>query len=196
MENITLGVVIQAAGYSSRMGTHKSLLMFDEKKRFIQKIVEVYKNAGIEKIVIVANCENIEAISDLFSKSGLEYLTIVLNEHPEYERFFSLKVGLKEVEGCKACFIQSCDNPLVNEKLVFMIKNEFKADHVVVPCYLNSKGHPILLCGSIAEEILKIEKHDCTLRDVLKKYPSKFVYVTDEKILVNINTLVEYEKYF
>lgn len=196
MNKNSIAVVILAAGFSTRMGTHKSLLMFDEKKRFIQQIVEVYRNSGIEKIVIVANRDNVEKISDLFSNNDLEFLTIVLNEHPEYERFYSLKVGLKEVEGCQACFVQSCDNPFVNEELVFNIKEGFIGAHVVIPSYLNRKGHPILLCGSIVEAILRIEKNDCTMRDVLREYPSKLVNVTDDKILVNINTCEEYMSFF
>ncbi len=196
MNKNSIAVVILAAGFSTRMGKHKSLLMFDDKKNFIQQIVEVYKNSGIEKIVIVANRNNVEKISDLFSNNDLEFLTIVLNEHPEYERFYSLKVGLQKIEGFDACFIQSCDNPFVNEELVFNIKEGFIGAHVVIPSYLNRKGHPILLCGSIVEAILRIEKNDCTMRDVLREYPSKLVNVTDDKILVNINTCEEYMSFF
>ena len=196
MNKNSIAVVILAAGFSTRMGKHKSLLMFDKKKRFIQQVVEVYKNCGMGKILIVANCNNIEKISSLFPKGDFEDLTIVLNEHPEYERFYSLKQGLKKIEGFKACFIQSCDNPFVNEELIFSIMNEFILGHVVIPSYLNRKGHPILLCRSLIEDVLKIERNDCTLRDVLREYPSKLVLVTDEKILVNINTWEEYGEYF
>ena len=38
-----MAVVILAAGNSSRMGTHKALLKFDDKYNFIQKILKPQK---------------------------------------------------------------------------------------------------------------------------------------------------------
>ncbi len=191
-----MAVVILAAGNSSRMGTHKALLKFDDKYNFIQKIVEEYKNAGCEKIIIVANSQNISEISASVSEYINETLIIIENQHPEWERFYSLKKGLEKIKDYSFCFIQNCDNPFVSEELILQLIQNFQRDHVVIPEYNGLKGHPILLCQNIIKRLIQMENINLKLNKISNGYKSKIVQVADGSILLNINTIEEYEKLF
>jgi len=55
--NDEFAAIILSAGKSTRMGTHKALLEFDEKNNYAQKIIEQFLQAGAKKCVLVVNNE-------------------------------------------------------------------------------------------------------------------------------------------
>jgi len=181
--------LILAAGESSRMGVPKPFLKFDKQHLFIDKIINEYLDFGCNEIVVVTN-KNLE--KDYFSKDKVK---IVINEHLEYGRFYSVKIGVKELSN-EFCFIQNIDNPFVCQdilNLLFIEKNN--ADYLV-PEFEHIGGHPVLIGKNIIDG-LKIElNNDLNFRDFLKSFDCKRIECYDKNILININTPEDYKEYF
>ena len=188
--NQDISVLILAAGLSTRMKTTKALLKFDENRRFIDKIVEEYKNFGCRSIIVVLG----EKIKNeiIFS----ENLKFVLNNEPEKGRIHSLKCALKAVEDEQFCFIQNIDNPFVNqETLKLLYKTRLDAD-CIIPEYKKKGGHPILINRNIIDSIRTTADIDIPLNEYLKKYKLETIECNDASILININDKESYNKYF
>ena len=181
-------VVILAAGNSSRMGTHKALLRFDEKYNFIQKIIQTYKNAGIDWITVVANEDNAELIAESIDDDDCFLVYVAVNMHPEWERFYSIKFGLLELSDVACCFIHNCDNPFVPEDIIHQLMNEFEADTVIVPEFKGERGHPVLLGHNIIQAVLNHPENSCNFKSFLSTFPTKTISVDNNSILFNINT--------
>jgi molybdenum cofactor cytidylyltransferase len=185
-------VVIPAAGSSSRMGTHKALLQFDEQYNFIQKIVLLYTEVGIRKIVVVVNKDNSGPILASLKDPQFGKVLYVLNEHPEWERFYSIKCGLAQISGYEKCFIHNCDNPFVCAEVIIRLLNGFLADGITIPVHEGRKGHPVLLAHNIIQAVMGHGENTSNFRYFLENYSHKCVTVYSEDILYNINSKQDY----
>ncbi|MBE9467857.1 MAG: NTP transferase domain-containing protein [Bacteroidetes bacterium] len=187
--------VILAAGNSGRMGEPKSLLKWDDNKTFIQKIIAEYKEFGCDNIIVVINQE----VLDRYNKNLYCFfsdITLVVNHHIEWERFYSVKLALGELINSKFCFIQNVDNPFVNEHLLGLLYNEKDDASFSVPFYKGKGGHPILINTKIINSIVNTKENDLNLKNVLSPFNKKKITVNDETILYNINNKKEYKRLF
>ncbi|GMT44567.1 MAG: hypothetical protein IEMM0006_0399 [bacterium] len=189
-------VAILAAGFSGRMGAPKLSLPFDEKQTFTEKIITTYLTAGCKNIVLVVNRQGNEALKQQTGFLTENNVSVVLNTFPQRERFYSLQLGLKLLDGFRAVFVQNIDNPFVHPGLLQKLAEAFEPGAFVVPHYHGQGGHPVLLSGKIVRDIKAFKNFRKNFRDFLQAYPKINCPVEDEKILVNINSPAEYRKYF
>jgi molybdenum cofactor cytidylyltransferase len=192
----SVGAVILAAGYSSRMKIPKSFLRYDEKSVFIDKIIDSFLEFECNKIIITIN-EEINGWVYLKNKyKDNDSIEFVENQHPEYERFFSIKTGLENIENLDYCFIQNTDNPFIDIDILNKIfKNRFDEGYTV-PIYQRKGGHPILLGKKVIQKIKDSDNFNVNFKDFLNGFSRKNVDVDSNKIHININTQEEYNKYF
>jgi len=187
--------IILAAGKSSRMGQPKFGLKFNKKTTFLEEIIGRYISFGCMQIIVV------------LSETGMEYLTsksielpsncrIVINSHLEWERFYSVKIGLAGLQPKTNAFIHNADNPFVKTKILNGMSQLSSKSNYVVPIYENRGGHPILLSKKVINNLIAEERNDLILSNFLKKYDKKILIVTDPTVLVNINTIEDYNRYF
>ena len=90
MEKISSAVIL-AAGYSTRLGQPKALVMWNE-ETLIERSIRLLEDAGIEKIVVVTNKE---IMADFIPLVGNH--SIVVNPSPQNGRTGSLQVGIKSI---------------------------------------------------------------------------------------------------
>ena len=83
--------VILAAGYSTRLGQPKALVMWNE-GALIERSIRLLEDAGIKKIVVVTNKELMAAFIPLVGNHS-----IVVNPSPENGRTGSLQIGIKSI---------------------------------------------------------------------------------------------------
>ncbi len=187
--------IILAAGKSERMGFPKLSLKYNEEHNFIEHIVSEYLSLGCKEIKIVVN----EIGFDYLNKNEIwfpEKVKFVINKHPEWHRFYSLKIGARSLSKVHSVFIHNVDNPFVNhEVLKNLLIHRDNADYVS-PEFEGKGGHPFLISEKVIKEITCTEEDQKHLKEFLNQFPKMKVPVGDEKILVNINTLEEYEQYF
>ena len=190
----TYSVIILAAGLSKRMGTPKFNLSFDKKNNFLTHIIYKYNDFNCNKIIVILNNEGTEILQQ-YPINYPEKTTIIENKFPEKGRFHSIKLGIeKAIDNCPV-FIHNIDNPFVNHTVLKKMLTYYNPDYTV-PVFSGKGGHPVLLSRHICMDILHQERDDIILSDFLKKYNKIKVEVEDDKILVNINTKDDYNKYF
>jgi CTP:molybdopterin cytidylyltransferase MocA len=177
------------------MGIPKLSLKYDEENTFIEHIVNEYLRFGCNEIVIVVNEDGI----GYFKERKIQFpnkVKVVINEHPDWNRFYSLKIGAKSLSEIHPVFIHNVDNPFVNyDVLNELLNHKSKADYIS-PEIKGKGGHPILLSDKNINEIRLTQKDQMHFKEFLNQYPKIKVPVDDEKILANINTMKEYTKYF
>lgn len=183
-------VIILAAGLSERMGEQKYNLNFSEEETFLEHIIHVYRRFVVSEIMLVVN-----ESTDLESFRNDESIKIVVNKNPEYGRFHSIQLGLKELKNTSV-FVQNIDNPFVNPGLLINMHNRLEDGEFAVPVYKDRGGHPVLLSKEIIELLINNFRNNSRFDDVLKSFKRKDVIVNDPYIGVNINTPEDYLKYF
>lgn len=183
-------VIILAAGKSSRMGTTKALLNFDEKFTFVEKIIEQFVNAGAQKCVVVCNSNDFNQIKYLEKKN----IILVENDIQESSRFYSIYLGCKNLKEYEYVFIHNVDNPYIKTSDIQKIYLNKNPNEYIVPVYNNQGGHPILINKKILEQILIQNTYNQILRNFLKHFNRKNVIFMEENILYNINTFEQYKK--
>jgi len=188
-------VIILSAGKSVRMGTPKPALKFDESQTFIEHISFEYQQFGCKEIIIVLNKENHTFLNDLNIKLPSN-CKIIINNHPEWHRFYSLKTGVKSLKEINYVFVHNVDNPFVNQEVLNELLNHSDKADYIVPEFEGKGGHPFLLSPKIILEITQTNKNEMHLKDFLNQYSKLKIQVNEESILVNINTLEDYKKYF
>ncbi len=199
MQNIESGkdysVIILAAGKSERLGFPKLSLMFNKELSFIEHIVNAYDTYGRNEIIIIVNETGDKYITDNNLKFPAN-TEIMLNEHPDWHRFYSLKLGAKQIKKNSFVFIHNVDNPFVNQEVLDqLIISSCKADYIS-PEFDGKGGHPFLISSKIIQDLKASEPDQIHLKEFLNQYSRLRVPVTDDRILVNINTLEEYKRYF
>jgi molybdenum cofactor cytidylyltransferase len=187
-ELLPFSVIIPAAGNSVRMGSDKAMLMHINGETFASRMVQNYSSFGAMPVVLIVN--NQFAQEDLKSKR----LIHVLNEHVDFGRSYSIFIGIKQVPQDFACFIQNIDNPFFETALLERMLEQSENDGFVLPVYNGRGGHPVLLGKNVVSYIQGLNEMT-DFRDVLKKFKRITLPYENERILWNINTPGEYERF-
>ncbi|MCF8379564.1 MAG: NTP transferase domain-containing protein [Bacteroidales bacterium] len=183
-------VLILAAGLSKRMARPKHQLPFSLDETFLEHIIKVYLKFWVSQLILVVNSPD-----DFHGYTDEENIKIVVNDHPEYGRFHSIQLGLKEIQKVPV-FIQNVDNPFVTPGLLMALEVGIEDDDYAVPVYNGKGGHPILLSQKIIRKVAGVFKKEDKLSGVLMNFVRKDVPMQDPYILVNINTEEDYLNYF
>jgi len=188
--NKNCAALITSAGFSSRMGCNKALLRFNDKFNFIEKIIDTYTNFSCSEIIVIIN----PSLSEVMYNLKIRNAKIICNHSPEKDRIISIKMGLEAVNNADYCFVQSVDNPFVNQFILEKMYKNISEEAFIVPVYNNKGGHPVLLNKKIinyfCEPDLKIEKFNIALN----RFPRKNIETDDKSVLFNINTPDDFEK--
>jgi molybdenum cofactor cytidylyltransferase len=190
-ENV--GAIILAAGNSKRMNSWKPFLKYDKDNTFIEKIVTTFLKWGCQEIVVVIN-KDVKNQGEYFDQLPKK-VTYIINDHPEFERFYSVKLGMQTITKSDFCFIQNVDNPFISEDILDAIYQEKSHDSYVIPVFDNIGGHPVLLNTQNINFIRNHPENTANLRNVLGEFNSKKINMGDNRILININTFEEYDKF-
>ena len=187
-----VSVLILAAGESKRMKTQKAFLAFDKNRTFFDKILETYISWGCIQMVAVINKQFKEYAN--WEKKHIPQLTFVTNDHLEYERFYSVKIGLNAMKETDFCFLQNIDNPFINSQLLDQLYLHRSEDTHVVPVYGDQGGHPVLLNNKSIIHLKAHPENRANLKNVLGELNSKRLLVNDKSVLININNPEDYRK--
>lgn len=181
------GAVILAAGYSSRMKKFKALLPVNGISA-VERVISLAKNAGISEIALVTGyrCELLAPIAEKYGISE------VYNADFDSGMFSSIQTGVKAMKGkVNGFFLMPVDCPAVRPDIIDGLlarTGELAADHMMVPCYMGKKGHPLFIPSCYFDEILS---HDGTrgLKGVTDKYDDKLdrIEVESESVILDMD---------
>jgi len=187
--------IILAAGRSERMGLPKFLLKFSQEITFLEKIVNTYVEFGSRNVIVVMNDEGVKELGNSDINLPSEVI-IAVNHHPEREKFLSLLTGVKSLVEYDHVFISNIDNPFVNPEVLHVLDQQADNYDYVFPAFRNKGGHPFMISEKVVQDIKNKPHEQIHLKEFLKRYPFKAVEVDDEMVLVNINTMEDYSRYF
>ncbi len=185
-----IAVVILTAGRSERMGTDKAFLMLDNNRTFLGNLIETYRNWGCREIVLVTNTRLESKIKKAFPDTR-----VVVNNHLDYGRFYSVWLGFNTLESPEYCFVQNIDNPLTEQELLDLLYLNREFDSTVVPVFKGRGGHPVLAGKKVIEVLMQHEKMDDNLRGFLYSLKVKRVETDIANVLTNINDRSEYDNF-
>jgi len=195
IKNKKYSAIILSAGKSTRMGLPKFSLKFNSTTTFLENIINAYKSFGCEEIVVVLNPEGATLLEQLNLNIPLE-VKVVINQHPEWERFYSLKLGAKGLKNITPTFVSNIDNPFVDSDILQALALSIQKADYTYPSIKGKGGHPILLSEKIIGDLTTESKDEIHLKEYLGRYSKFAVEVDDEKIFLNINTDDEYRRLF
>jgi molybdenum cofactor cytidylyltransferase len=189
-----LGVLILAAGLSSRMGQPKMLLPW-QSSTVIQSVVNAYISSGIGEIIVVTGSVR-QDIENLLSG-----LPVTLIHNPVFENgemLDSLKIGLRSFsKGVKAAMIALGDQPRIKSQEIEMVMDGYLHSQapLIVPSYRMRRGHPWVVEKLLWDEILNLEIPR-TLRNFLQDNSDVIHYITVDtpSILMDMDTPEDYER--
>lgn len=185
-----VSAILLAAGSSKRMGRLKQFLPLGDKP-VIKHCLDNIIASGIKDIVVVLGIQGKELAKTINHLP----VTIIFNNNPYSEMVESVRIGLQNIEPASSgILICLSDHPLVSgETLKTLITwHRREPDKIIVPLYNNKRGHPGLFPKQYAHEVFQ----GFTLREIVNKDPEriKFVEVSDEGILYDMDTQEDYRK--
>ena len=156
MENQNIGIVILAAGASTRFGSPKQLAIF-KGETLLERISKTAQSTGFETVIVLgANSEKIQkTLGNLKGK-------IVINNAWEEGMSSSINAGLKELLEIKpnlsAVILVLCDQPFITkETLLKLTRIQAESGKSIVASeYANTIGTPALFIKRVFKDLMKL----------------------------------------
>jgi len=187
------GIIILAAGSSSRFGNTKQLLHFNG-KTLLQHAIGEAIDAGAEPIVVVTGA-NADEISKEIEN---EKVGIVFNKEWEQGMASGIVIGLKTAislnKDLKGVIIAVCDQPFVSSSLfkqLFQEQNKNKK-HIVASAYAGTIGTPALFTRKYFDALMGLTG-DQGAKGLLKKYTDDLATVDFPDGYIDIDTQKDYQ---
>jgi molybdenum cofactor cytidylyltransferase len=150
------GIILLAAGSSSRLGRAKQLIEFQGKK-LIQKAIDEAKMSQADCMVIILGA-NADLIQSGFDTSSTPFIV-----NPDWQQGMSssMQVGLRflmEKEEIGQVLLMLCDQPFVDASLLdqLITTKETSGKGIVAAAYSNTLGVPALFDRRYFEELLQL----------------------------------------
>jgi molybdenum cofactor cytidylyltransferase len=186
------GIIILAAGASSRLGQPKQLLPF-QGTTLIQRIVQIALNAICNPVVVVLGA-NAELI-----KPRLTRLPVHIAENPDWAVGLStsIRTGLQAMLGIspqtEAAIFAVCDQPhLYSGLLLDMIAAADKSGKPIVACaYDHALGTPVLFSKAYFDELLTLNGKEGA-RKIIQLHPQSVEAIPFPLGIVDIDTMQDY----
>ncbi|MFD1604638.1 NTP transferase domain-containing protein [Flavobacterium artemisiae] len=195
LEESKIGIVILAAGNSSRLGRPKQLLKFKEKS-LLENVISEASNTK-NAIVVVVFGSNHELI-----ESEITDTTIQKVFNPEWESGISSSItkGLSKLlelnPDCQKCIFTVCDQLFITTSLFenLIQKSQKNNKGIAASAYSETLGTPVLFHQKYFNELLEL-KGKAGAKKLIKKYADDVVSIHFEKGNVDIDTQEDYDQF-
>lgn len=188
-----IGIVILAAGSSSRLGNPKQLLKYGGKS-LLQNAIDAAANSDASEVVIVLGA-NAEEISKGIDKSNVN--TIINTEWKE-GMASSVRNGLNELlfisPSTDAVIFMVCDQPHISSMVINeLINTQSETGKPIVTCnYGEVIGPPALFHKSLFPELMQL-KGDAGARKIIQQHSNDVATILFAKGNIDIDTNEDYE---
>lgn len=162
------GIVILAAGSSSRLGQPKQKLLYKE-KTLLQRAVDAAVNSVCKPIIVVAGALDIDPFYAITGKA----VYLVENENWYEGIGSSIKCGIIELQKIEPAVtdavIMLCDQPFVNEVLLNdLVKKRAQSGKGIIACFYNDTfGVPALFHKNFFPQLLNLQGNEGAKKIIL-----------------------------
>lgn len=187
------GIILLAAGASSRLGRPKQLLSFNG-STLLRNAACAAVSSGADRIVIVLGA----GAADMKNEVRDLPLDIVINEKYEKGMASSIVTGLtfliKKYPVLDGMVIMLCDQPFADAVHIRRLVDGHKMSGcpVAASFYKNRKGVPAFFHKELFRDLLQL-KGDKGARDIIRKYENRSASVPFPLGAIDIDSPEEYE---
>lgn len=187
------GILILAAGNSSRLGEPKQLLNFKGKTLLRNVVEEALK---VSDSVIVVTGSNHSEIS-----KEIDNLEVKITENISWNEGMgsSIKIGIAELlnsfPAVENCIISVCDQPFI-EASVFSYLIQMQKDsqkEIVASKYSDTLGTPVLFSKKYFKELFCLSGSEGA-KKLLQKFKDDIAEISFEQGAIDIDTPSDYQK--
>lgn len=194
-----LGLILTAAGASSRMGIPKGLIEIDQCPLYLHHLKNFDAAFPLGKSILVLG-NHLDQYRQAFLNNTNEKVQIVINEQHELGQFSSIQTGVIEAlkSGLEFVFLQPIDLPPLTPSLYQELFEQRYGRWVVKPRFDRKSGHPLLLNRQTLELIEAADPQVDRLDHLLRALPQDRINWYDcqeEGIIQNLNTPLALELY-
>ena len=188
---MTIAALLLAAGESTRMGRMKQLLPWDGEPLVAWQARQLREGGADDVIVVLGHA------ASAIETAVPDFAHTVVNGDYKQGRATSLRRGAEVLaDDVEAILILSVDQPRpawLSRRLIA----RWRADRplVVSPRFAEGFGHPILLDGSLVQELREVDEATLGLRAVIDMHLNRAVSVAvaNDAVNVDLNTPAGYE---
>jgi molybdenum cofactor cytidylyltransferase len=192
--NELTGIVVLAAGSSSRLGQPKQLLWYKNTSLLKNTISQASKLA--DTAIIVVTGSNHELIQKEITGPKIK---TIFNSDWELGMSCSIVKGLKELLGLnpdmKKVILAVCDQPYLTS-IVFenLISEHQKTQKGIVACtYSETLGTPVLFAKKYFNELLQLKGQEGA-KKIINRFLEDTIAVPFEKGNIDIDTIEDYNE--
>ena len=188
-----IGIVILAAGASTRLGEPKQLLKYDH-KNLLQRTIDAAVSSNADPVVIVLGA-NADQISKEIDRSKIN---VVINTEWEEGMASSVRNGLNELlfisPSIDAVILMVCDQPHISSELINDVidKQKESGKTIVTSNYGETFGPPALFHKSLFHELMQL-KGDVGARKIIQHHSDEVATVLFTKGKIDIDTKEDYD---
>ena len=188
------GIIILAAGSSSRIGQPKQQLVYQQ-QTLLQRSIGAAKGVNAHALIVVLGANNQGILNDVDSK----HLDIVINPDWEQGMSSSIKAGITALQtlypNVNGVLLMLCDQPFVDtELLIKLIQAQPPTDDAIVACmYQDTIGVPVVFGKGWFMELQGLQGEEGA-KKLLLSYEDKVVTVPFEKGSIDIDTPEDYKR--
>jgi molybdenum cofactor cytidylyltransferase len=191
---IQTGIIVLAAGNSSRLGRPKQLIPYRGQTLLTHTTSEALK-AGLHPAVVVTGAFDSEVTHSLRGQS----LDIVFNPAWEKGMAAGIVAGLSNMlsqhPDVNAVIISVCDQPFISSALFLQLvnKHEASAKGIIACAYADSIGSPVLFGRSYFEQLLALSGSEGA-KKLLNQYPTDLATIAFPNGYIDIDTEEDAQK--
>ena len=189
-----VGIIVLAAGSSSRLGQPKQLLQFEEKS-LLRRTIETAQKSDCFPIIVVlgANFEKIKS-----EIKGLD-CEIVFNTDWQTGMSSSIKIGVEKMlelaPEISAVIFSLCDQPFIKSEHFNKLVEKFVETKkpIVASFYNETIGVPALFAKEMFSGLSNLEG-DKGAKEIIRKNPESVEKIFLPEAVIDIDTKADFEK--
>lgn len=188
-----IGVIILAAGPSTRMGEPKQNLRY-KAKSLLQHSLDAAIQSGCTPVIVVLGANAGNSLNELAN----EKVSIVLNTEWQEGMSSSIRKGVEELKKIEPnvsdVILMVCDQPFVNPGLLKQLieKKTSSGKKIVASFYNNTSGVPVLFDKTFFPELLLLQGPEGAKR-ILNFYIELVAEVKFPEGDIDVDTQQDYE---
>jgi molybdenum cofactor cytidylyltransferase len=189
-----VGIILLAAGGSSRLGKPKQLLLY-KGQTLLQNTLSVALTSNAQSVMVVLGA-NADILQTEITNGKIH---VVVNDDWQEGMGSSIRTGVKAIAeinpSTEGVILLVCDQPFINSALLNnLITAHQKTGKEIVACtYGNTFGPPVFFHQSLFSELLQL-KGDTGARSIVQKHLDNMEAIPFPEGIFDIDTKGDYEK--
>jgi molybdenum cofactor cytidylyltransferase len=186
------GIIILAAGNSSRLGKPKQNLIY-QGKTLLQHAVSAAANSSCQPVIVVLGA----IMETILPEADKAQITILHNPNWQQGMSASIRLGITELQktaSIENVIIMLCDQPFADATIINHILQKHKQSRkgIIASAYNNTLGVPVLFNKKYFAELLELTG-DEGAKKLLTVYTDDIEPVNFEQGAIDIDTVEDYE---